>query len=208
MPTSSQEERNERILSKKNAEKSKNVGRGAPDAPDVPETTPDVPETAPDMPETVPETAPEPSPSPEQCLQAQLNEKSDQLLRLAAEYDNFRKRSQREREALYQAVKADTVKEFLSVLDNFGRASENTEADYADYKKGMDMIFQQFCDILKKLGVEEFGAAGDAFDPNIHNAVMHIEDENRPQNCVAQVFSKGYRVGEQLLRPATVQVAN
>lgn len=146
--------------------------------------------------------------SAEEKLQAELNDKNDQLLRLAAEYDNFRKRSQREKDALYSDVKANVLGDVLPVLDNFERALNDASDDIENYKKGINMIFTQLGDVLKKHGVEPYGETGEEFDPNIHNAVMHIDDENLGENVIAQVFSKGYKVGDKVIRPATVQVAN
>lgn len=141
-------------------------------------------------------------------LEAELAEAKDCWMRTLAEYDNFRKRSQKEREALYANSKADVLSKFLPVLDNFERAAENQAASYEDYRKGMDMIIQQFIDIMKGLDVEAFGQAGDAFDPNMHNAVQHIEDDEYGENEVFDVFQKGYKMGERVLRPAAVRVAN
>lgn len=141
-------------------------------------------------------------------LKKELEEKNDQYLRLAAEYDNFRKRSQREKEALYSDVKANVLGDILPVIDNFERALNESGDDIEGYKKGVEMIFNQLSETLKKHGVESFGEPGDTFDPNFHNAVLHIEDENFGENEVAQVFSKGYKVGDRVIRPATVQVAN
>lgn len=140
--------------------------------------------------------------------QKELDAQKDQYLRLAAEYDNFRKRSQREREAAFNDSRAVVLADFLPVIDNFERAAQNKEASYEDFQKGIDMTFQQLMEIMKKLGVEAFGAQGDAFDPNIHNAVMHVEDESLGENTVADVFSKGYRLGDRVLRHAMVKVAN
>lgn len=141
-------------------------------------------------------------------LKEELGRTKDQLLRTMAEYDNYRKRSQREKEAAYSDSKADVISEILPVLDNFERAAMNEDAPDEDYKKGIKMIFQQFDNVLKKLGVEPFGEKGDEFDPNMHNAVMHIEDEELPENTVAQIFAKGYKIGDKVVRHATVQVAN
>ncbi len=141
-------------------------------------------------------------------LENSLKEANDKFLRTLAEYDNYRKRSVREKEQAYTDSKAAVLTEFLPVLDNFERAAGNKEAALADYQKGVDMIFNQFTEILKKLGVESFGEAGDAFDPNIHSAVMHTEDADQPENTVAEVFSKGYQLGDKILRPAVVKVVN
>ena len=144
----------------------------------------------------------------EEQLQKALDEKNDQFLRLYAEYDNFRKRSQKENQDLYTSSKADVIKELLPVLDNFDRAANNTECSFEDYKKGIDLIFNQFSEILNKTGVESYGERGDAFDPNIHNAVMTVEDEELGENQIASVFSKGYKLGDRIIREAVVTVAN
>lgn len=152
------------------------------------------------------ETAKEPT--PEEKLAAELSETKDNLLRIMAEYDNFRKRSQKEKEAAYGDSKASVIAEFLPLYDNFGRAESQEVTDLDSYKKGIDMIYSQFGEILKKLGVEEFGEKGDAFDPNIHNAVMHDEDPEMPENSISDVFSKGYKIGDRTVRPAIVKVVN
>ena len=156
-------------------------------------------------PETVEEEAVE---TAEQKLQQELDEKNEQFLRLCAEYDNFRKRSQKEKQDIYTSSQAEIVKELLPVLDNFDRAAENKECSFEDYKKGIDLIFTQLGEILKKLGIEAYGARGDEFDPNIHNAVMTVEDPELGENQVASVFSKGYKLGDRIIREAVVQVAN
>lgn len=141
-------------------------------------------------------------------IQAQLEQQQEQYLRLAAEYDNYRKRTQREKEALNGDIKAYILGELLPVLDNFERALTNNTTDLESYSKGIEMIFTQLGDIFKKLGVEPFGEAGEAFDPQKHNAVMHIDSEDYGESVVAQVFSKGYKLGDKIIRCATVQVAN
>lgn len=141
-------------------------------------------------------------------LKKELDDTKDKLLRTMAEYDNYRKRSQREKEAAYSDSKADVIAELLPVLDNFQRAAMNEDAPAEDYKKGIQMIFNQFDNVLEKLGVEAFGEKGEEFDPNMHNAVMHIDDEELPENSIAQVFAKGYKIGDRVVRHATVQVAN
>lgn len=161
-------------------------------------------------PETVEEIKEEAAPeiSKEEELQKALDEKNDQFLRICAEYDNFRKRSQKEKQDIYSSSRADVFKDLLPVFDNFDRAAQNKGAGLEDYSKGIDLIFQQFAEILKKNGVESFGAPGDEFDPNIHNAVMSVEDENFGENTVAEVFSKGYKLGDRVIREAVVKVAN
>lgn len=144
----------------------------------------------------------------EEKLTEEIKEVKDSLLRIMAEYDNFRKRSQKEKEAVYGDSKASVIAEFLPLYDNFGRAESQEITDLDSYKKGIDMIYSQFGEILKKLGVEEFGETGDKFDPNIHNAVMHAEDSEMPDSTVQEVFSKGYKLGDRIVRPAIVKVVN
>lgn len=151
--------------------------------------------------------AEEPQESELEKLQKQLAAEHDQYLRLAAEYDNFRKRSRKEKEALYTDVKAETVAKFLPVFDNLERALANETADEA-YKKGVELIMTELRKIMTGLGVEEFGETGDAFDPSAHNAVMHVENEALGENVIAQVFQKGFRIGDKVVRHAVVQVAN
>ncbi len=146
--------------------------------------------------------------SAEEKLKKELDEKNDQFLRLYAEYDNFRKRSQKEKQDIYSSSKADVIKELLPVIDNFDRAASNTECSFEDYKKGIDLIFNQLIDILKKTGVESYGERGEAFDPNIHNAVMTVEDDELGENTIAEVFTKGYKLGDKIIRDAVVKVAN
>lgn len=143
-----------------------------------------------------------------ETLKAQLEQEKDRSLRLAAEYDNFRRRTQKEKEASYGDAKAQTLTELLPVLDNFERAAQNTEASLEDYSKGVLMTFNQMTEIFKKLGVEQFGEPNEKFDPNIHNAVMHTEDDELEENVITDVFQKGYRLGDRILRPAMVKVAN
>lgn len=140
-------------------------------------------------------------------LEARLEEEKDKYLRLLAEYDNFRKRSQKEKDELYTRIRAETVEKFLPVYDNLERALQVPTADEA-YRKGVEMTMTGLCEVLERLGVEIFGEAGEAFDPNVHNAVMHCEDENLGENVLAEVFQKGFRVGEKIVRFAMVRVAN
>ncbi len=135
------------------------------------------------------------------------NAEHDSYLRLAADYDNFRKRTVKEKEQSYGNGKADAVEKLLPVYDNLERALNQPTEDEA-YKKGVEMTMTQLVGILNGLGVEIFGNVGDAFDPNIHNAVMHTEDENFGENTICQVFQKGFKIGEKIVRFAMVQVAN
>ena len=141
------------------------------------------------------------------ALRKALADKEDQYLRLAAEYDNFRKRSQKEKEGLYQGAKSDAVAAFLPVYDNLDRALKQETADEA-YKKGVEMTMTGLKDILSKLGVEEIPALGETFDPALHNAVMHVEDESAGENTVVDVFQAGFRLGDKVIRFAMVKVAN
>jgi molecular chaperone GrpE len=144
---------------------------------------------------------------PEINWEEKYNAEHDSYLRLAADYDNFRKRNAKEKETLYAAGKAEAVEKLLPVYDNLERALNQATNDEA-YKKGVEMTMTQLVGILNGLGVEIFGQAGDAFDPNIHNAVMHTEDENLGENVISQVFQKGFKLGEKIVRFAMVQVAN
>ncbi len=164
--------------------------------------------TKPEKTEEVKQEATEAVETKEEQLQKALDEKNDQFLRLYAEYDNFRKRSQKEKQDIYSSSKADVIKDLLPILDNFDRAANNTEGSYEDYKKGIDLIFNQFVEMLTKNGVESYGERGETFDPNIHNAVMTVEDEELGENQIASVFSKGYKLGDRIIREAVVTVAN
>ena len=131
----------------------------------------------------------------------------DSHLRLAAEYDNFRKRTVKEKDAAYGNGRADTVGKLLPVYDNLERALNQPTEDAA-YKKGVEMTMNELVKIFTGLGVEIFGNVGDAFDPNLHNAVMHIDDESLAENTISQVFQKGFKLGDKVIRFAMVQVAN
>ena len=154
------------------------------------------------------EVVEEAEPTAEEKLTQELNETKDKLLRVMAEYDNFRKRSQKEKEMAYGDTKASTIAEFLPVYDNFLRAMSAEPADLDSFKKGIEMIFNQYGETFKKLGVESFGEKGESFDPNIHNAVMHGEDDSLPENSISDVFSTGYKMGDRVIRPAVVKVVN
>lgn len=137
-----------------------------------------------------------------------LKKQKDQLLRTAAEYDNYRKRTEREKAAIYSDATAAAVLEFLPVADNLERALAQQECSVDDLRKGVEMVQTQLKKALEKLGVTEMGAEGEAFDPELHNAVSHIDDESAAENVVAQVYQKGYRIGDKVVRHATVVVAN
>ena len=138
----------------------------------------------------------------------ELKATKDQLLRLAAEFDNFKKRTQRDREEAWLNAKAELFKAFLPVMDNFTRAAEAEANDLEDYKKGVNMIFEQFCGVFEQNEVAAFGEPGEPFDPTCHNAVMHIEDEKLGKNVIAAVYTKGYRLKDKVIRDAMVGVAN
>ena len=166
--------------------------RETPEANEAPEA----PGTA-ETPET-PETNP---------FEEKYNAEHDSFLRLAAEFDNFRKRTVKEKEASYGNGKADAVEKMLPVYDNLERALKQETQDTA-YKKGVELTMTELTKILTGLGVEIFGEPGDAFDPQLHNAVMHTEDESLGENVVSQVFQKGFKLGDKIVRFAMVQVAN
>ena len=138
----------------------------------------------------------------------QLEVVKDQFVRQTAEYENYRKRTAKEKDSLYQDAKADTIQAFLAVYDNLERAVSTEGDEDSPHKKGLEMIFQQYKDILAKLGVTEIEALGQPFDPEKHNAVMHIDDENLGENVVSQVFQAGFLLGDKVVRHAIVQVAN
>jgi molecular chaperone GrpE len=191
-------------MSKKNKEKK--------DQPVTEETASEVEEIKEALPEE--ETAEKEAPKEEAPKESELEKaqkaqaaEHDQYLRILAEYDNFRKRSRKEKEALYLDVKAETVAKFLPVFDDLERALAGETADEA-YKKGVELTMAGLRKVMTGLGVEEFGEVGEAFDPNAHNAVMHVENEDLGENVIAQVFQKGFRIGEKVIRHAVVQVAN
>lgn len=137
-----------------------------------------------------------------------LSAADDKYLRLLAEYDNFRRRSKEEKDAVYSTAVGDTVVELLPLFDNLELASKYTGADSEGAAKGVEMILSSIPAILEKIGVTAFGEPGDPFDPNIHNAVMHEEDETLGENVVKEVFQKGYRHGDKIIRFAMVKAAN
>jgi len=166
-------------------------------------------QTAPDeTPEAHDNAAPAEQSAPQEDWKTKYEDINDRFLRLAAEFDNFRKRSQREQDSVYAKAVAKTVTELLPTYDNLERAVKAETTD-PEYKKGIEMTMTQFEASLKKLDVESIGAApGTVFDPNLHNAVMHIEDENMDNNVIAEVFQQGFRIGDRVVRHAMVKVAN
>jgi len=141
----------------------------------------------------------------------ELKSAKDQLLRLAAEFDNFKKRSQREKDELFQNAKASVLKAFLPVLDNFERAMlESAEGDCSPqaYSKGVEMIFAQFAGVFASEGAESYGEAGEPFDPTIHHAVTHTENPDLDENVIAEVYTRGCRLRDKIIREAVVGVAN
>ena len=157
--------------------------------------------------EKKPEEAKQQEASEFEKAQQALAQEHDSYLRLAAEYDNYRKRTAKEKENTYADARLDTVKPFLEVLDNLDRGlAQFEEGD--PHRQGMELICKQFRAVLEKLGVTEIEAAGQPFDPEKHNAVMHVEDESLGENIVAEVFQKGYQLGEKVIRFAMVKVAN
>ena len=142
-----------------------------------------------------------------EAARTELADRQDQLLRLAAEFDNFRRRTGKEKEGLWGDATAAAVTAFLPVYDNLERAMKQETADEA-YKKGVAMTMTGLQDVLVKLGVETIPALGETFDPNLHNAVMHVEDGNAGENTIVEVFQQGFRLGEKVLRFAMVKVAN
>ena len=141
-------------------------------------------------------------------IKAELEAKNDLLLRTAAEFDNFKKRTERERASVAEYAKANVIKELLPILDNIGRAAGLEDKTSPDYIKGIEMIVKQFEALVERLGIKEVASVGDVFDPNCHDAVMHIEDEALGENVIAEVLQKGFKIGDTVIRPAMVKVAN
>ena len=141
-----------------------------------------------------------------ESLEAELAAEKDKCLRIAAEYDNFRRRTQKEKEGIYSDSMCDAVKEILPLLDNLARAGQFTEAEKV--AEGLSMLYKMSDAMLSKLGVTRYGEKGDTFDPTWHNAVMHIDDEAFGENEITDVFEVGYRRGDKVIRFAMVQVAN
>ena len=167
--------------------------------------------TAVQTPETDAPGGEQPAQEPEsgalQAARTALAEKEDQYLRLAAEYDNYRKRTAKEKESAWTQAKADTVAAFLPVYDNLERALKQETSDEA-YAKGVEMTMKGLQDVLTRLGVEVIPALGETFDPNCHNAVMHVEDDSVGENTVVEVFQQGFTCGDRVIRAAMVKVAN
>ena len=158
--------------------------------------------------EEAPQQAEEADPKQiEEAVKAAVKDQEDKYMRLLAEYDNYRKRTQKEKEVSWTNAKAETIKELLPVYDNLARALQQETADEA-YAKGVEMIMTQMKNALEKLGVEAIPAAGQTFDPNLHNAVMHVDDEDLGENVVAEVFQDGFKLGDKIIRHAMVKVAN
>lgn len=141
-------------------------------------------------------------------LEKELADTKEQLLRITAEYANFRKRSEKEKSETFSFATAKTVGELLPVIDNLERALSNEQEDYEGLKKGVQMTYDGLMATLEKLGVTAYGESGEQFDPNFHNAVMHIEDEELETNVITDVFQKGYKINDKVVRPAMVKTAN
>lgn len=141
-------------------------------------------------------------------LKVELDSKNDLLLRTAAEFDNFKKRTERERTGVAEFAKANVIKELLPILDNIDRAALLEDKTSADYIKGIELIVKQFEGLSDKLGIKQVAQVGDTFDPNFHEAVMHVEDESLGENVIAEVLQKGFKIGDTVIRPAMVKVAN
>ena len=179
-------------MAKKKQEETEKTGQETPEVSETPGTAPE---------------APEQPREPEVNYQEKFEQEHDARLRLAADYDNFRKRTAREKEQSYGNGKADAIVKLLPVYDNLERALNQPTEDAA-YKKGVEMTMTELVKIFTSLDVEIYGAVGDTFDPNLHNAVMHAQDEAAPENTITQVFQKGFKLGEKIVRFAMVQVAN
>ena len=177
------------------------MSKKKPEPEEVPESTENTANREPEiMPEAeIVEIVPDQS--------AELNAEREKYLRLAAEYDNFRKRSAKEREAIFADVRADTVIKFLPVYDNLARALAQSTSDEA-YYKGVELIMAQLTETLTKLGVTEIPALGEKFDPELHNAVMHAQDESKGDGIIVEEFQRGFKLGDKVIRHSMVKVVN
>ena len=182
-----------------------------PETKDEAQYGPETPETEEKQPENKEEAKEEQKPEEkapaEEKKSGDYAALNDRYLRLCAEYDNFRKRSQKEKDALYGDVRANTLREFLPVYDNLVRALAQPTEDEA-YKKGVEMIMAQFKATMEKLGVSEMDCLGKTFDPAFHNAVMHVDDPEKGDNEIVEVFQQGFVMGGKIVRHAMVKVAN
>ncbi len=184
------------------AAKKKNEHGEAEPAPEKEQAQPQPETEAEAEAQAAPEAEAQAAPAPEKP-----QEDSERYLRLMAEFDNYKKRSAKERENIYTDVRVDTVTKFLPVFDNLERAMKTETADEA-FKKGVEMTFNQLMDVFKKLGVEEIESVGKPFDPQYHNAVMHVEDEAFGENEIVEEFQKGFKIGDKVIRHSMVKVAN
>ena len=141
-------------------------------------------------------------------IEKQLRDTKDQLLRTAAEYANFRARSAKEKEQTYSNAKGNVVAEILPSIDNLERALAQENSDYESLRKGLEMTMNSLMAALEKMGVKAFGEVGEQFDPNLHHAVMHIDDESLGENVITDIFQKGYKINDKVVRPAMVKTAN
>ncbi len=154
--------------------------------------------------ETVAEEKPQ---AEENEFQKKWQDVNEKYMRTLAEYDNYRKRTIKEKESIYPEAKAVVVEKFLPVMDNFQRALDSAEEKDAFYE-GVAMVKKQMDEVLTALGVEEISAVGEEFNPELHNAVMHIDDEEKGENIIVEEFQKGYRIGDRVIRHSMVKVAN
>ena len=164
------------------------------------------PQTEEEVKETAEEAKAEEGNAEIDALKAQIAELNDKYLRMAAEYDNFRRRSREEKDSIYETALTDTVGELLPIIDNLERAAMYDDGEKV--KEGLVMTAKAAIEVFKKLGVEDFGKAGETFDPNMHNAVMHVDDESFGEGEIVEVFQKGYKRGKRIIRFAMVKSAN
>ena len=158
--------------------------------------------------EVVEETTEETVKTPEENeFEKKYNDINEKYMRTLAEYDNYRKRTIKEKETIYPEAKAIVIEKILPVIDNFARALESAENKDAFYE-GIVMLKKQFDDTLASLGVEEIKAVGEEFNPELHNAVMHVDDEEQGENVIVEEFQKGYKIGDRVIRHSMVKVAN
>ena len=178
-----------------------------PEKEDVKEAGQVAEEPVPEKQEAPEETPAEEKKPEEKAISEEMALLNDKYLRICAEYDNYRKRTQKEKDSLYSDIRANVITSFLPVYDNLVRALAAETADEA-YRKGVEMIMNQFNATMERLGVTEIKAVGEKFDPSVHNAVMHVDDETKGENEVVEEFQKGFKIGDKVIRFSMVKVAN
>jgi len=143
-----------------------------------------------------------------QAKEEEIKDNIDSLQRIMAEFDNYKKRTLKEKETIYSEIKSEIMADFIDVIDNFDKALENSDADVKSIKEGIELIDKKLIDILSKYNVKEIDALNKTFDPNLHESLQHVDDNKYGEKEVIEVFSKGYKINDKVIRYAMVKVAN